>query len=126
LGVEFAELEGDILFVPALNEVSADEMEEKFALHIPVVASKNSARPGNRDGVTQNDGMNLFMLDVHCLASLAAKGGEMVFVTPRRRRLKRKAGAILPCDAPLNAPTRDSVVNHHLDQLRDFVPRQIT
>jgi hypothetical protein len=45
LGVEFAELEGDILFVPALNEVSADEMEEKFALHISVVASKNSARP---------------------------------------------------------------------------------
>ncbi len=45
LGVEFAELEGDILFVSALDEGSADEMEEKYALHISVIASKILQRP---------------------------------------------------------------------------------
>jgi hypothetical protein len=45
LGVEFDELEGDILFVSALTEDLADEMEEKYALHISIVASKVLAEP---------------------------------------------------------------------------------
>ena len=45
LGVKFAELEGDILFVSVSNEASADEMEEKYALHLSVIASKILQRP---------------------------------------------------------------------------------
>jgi hypothetical protein len=45
LGVEFYELDGDILFVSALDESLADEMEEKYALHISIIASKILQRP---------------------------------------------------------------------------------
>jgi len=45
LGVEFDELDGDILFVSAQDEHLADEMEERYALHISVVASKILERP---------------------------------------------------------------------------------
>ncbi len=45
LGVEFDELEGDILFVSTLTEDLADEMEEKYALHISIVASKILEKP---------------------------------------------------------------------------------
>jgi hypothetical protein len=38
-GVEFNEVDGDILFVYARSEDCAAEMEEKFALHISIIAS---------------------------------------------------------------------------------------
>lgn len=45
LGVEFDELDGDILFVSALTSDLADEMEEKYSLHISIVASKILLKP---------------------------------------------------------------------------------
>ncbi|TFV67423.1 hypothetical protein E4K64_38395 [Bradyrhizobium frederickii] len=38
--VRFDELDGDILYVYARDEDSAAEMEDEFALHISIVASK--------------------------------------------------------------------------------------
>jgi hypothetical protein len=38
-GVQFSELDGDILFVFAFNEELAAEIEDKFALHIAIVAA---------------------------------------------------------------------------------------
>jgi len=45
LGVEFAEVDGDILYVLALNEDSANELEEKYATHIAAIASHILKRP---------------------------------------------------------------------------------
>ena len=39
-GIRFDELDGNILFVYAKSEGSADEIEDKFSMHIPVIASK--------------------------------------------------------------------------------------
>jgi hypothetical protein len=38
-GVRFDEMDGDILFVYAKDEETAAEMEDKFALHISIVAT---------------------------------------------------------------------------------------
>jgi len=38
-GVQFSEVDGDILFCFAMNEELAAEMEDKYALHISMVAS---------------------------------------------------------------------------------------
>jgi hypothetical protein len=38
-GVSFDELDGDILYVYAKDEVTAAEMEDKFALHISIIAT---------------------------------------------------------------------------------------
>jgi hypothetical protein len=38
-GVEFNEVDGDILFVYAQGEDCAAEIEDKFALHISIIAS---------------------------------------------------------------------------------------
>ena len=38
-GVQFSEVEGDILFCFAMNEELAAEMEDKYALRISIVAS---------------------------------------------------------------------------------------
>jgi hypothetical protein len=38
-GVQFSELDGEILFVFAMNEELAAEIEDKFALHIAIVAT---------------------------------------------------------------------------------------
>lgn len=45
LGVEFPEVEGSILFVSALNENVATEMEEKYALHISIIAADILSNP---------------------------------------------------------------------------------
>jgi hypothetical protein len=39
-GVRFDEVDGDILYVYALDEDTAAEMEDEFALHISIIASK--------------------------------------------------------------------------------------
>jgi hypothetical protein len=39
LGVQFSEVDGDILFVYALDEERAAEMEDKDALHISIIAT---------------------------------------------------------------------------------------
>jgi hypothetical protein len=39
LGVRFGEVDGDVLFVYAQNEELAAEMEDRFALHISIVAT---------------------------------------------------------------------------------------
>ena len=44
-GVEFAEVDGDILYVLALTEEVAAELEEKYATHIAAVASRILNRP---------------------------------------------------------------------------------
>jgi hypothetical protein len=38
LGVQFSEVDGDILFVYALDEDRAAEMEDSYALHISIIA----------------------------------------------------------------------------------------
>jgi hypothetical protein len=38
-GVEFSEVEGDILFVFARSEAAAAEIEDNYALHISIIAS---------------------------------------------------------------------------------------
>jgi hypothetical protein len=38
-GVRFDEVDGDILFVYAMDEETAAEMEDTFALHISIVAT---------------------------------------------------------------------------------------
>ena len=38
-GVQFSEVDADILFCFAMNEELAAEMEDKYALHISIVAS---------------------------------------------------------------------------------------
>jgi hypothetical protein len=45
LGVEFAEVDGDILYVLALNEDLAIELEEKYGTHIAAIASQILKRP---------------------------------------------------------------------------------
>ena len=45
LGVEFAEVDGDILYVLALDEDLATELEEKYATHIATIASRILRRP---------------------------------------------------------------------------------
>jgi hypothetical protein len=40
LGVQFREIDGDILFCYARDEETADEMEDKYALHISIIAAK--------------------------------------------------------------------------------------
>jgi hypothetical protein len=44
-GVEFDELDGDILFVSAMDEDKGSEMEEKFGLAISVIAAEVLQRP---------------------------------------------------------------------------------
>jgi hypothetical protein len=39
-GVQFAEVDGDILFVFAKDEEIAAEMEDKYALHISIIAAE--------------------------------------------------------------------------------------
>ena len=39
-GIRFDELDGDILFVYAKSERSADEIEDEFSMHISIIASK--------------------------------------------------------------------------------------
>ena len=39
LGVQFSEVDGDILFVYALDEDRAAEMEDSYALHISIIAT---------------------------------------------------------------------------------------
>jgi hypothetical protein len=39
VGVSFDELDGDILYVYAKDEVTAAEMEDTFALHISIIAT---------------------------------------------------------------------------------------
>ncbi len=39
-GVRFDEIDGDILFVYAKDEATAAEMEDTFALHISIIATK--------------------------------------------------------------------------------------
>jgi hypothetical protein len=39
-GVEFNEVDGDILFVYARSEDCAAEMEDRFALHISIIAAE--------------------------------------------------------------------------------------
>ena len=43
-GVEFNEVDGDILFVYARSKDSAAQMEERFALHISTIAAENLGR----------------------------------------------------------------------------------
>jgi hypothetical protein len=38
-GVRFSEVDGDILFVYALDEDRAAEMEDRYALHISIIAT---------------------------------------------------------------------------------------
>jgi hypothetical protein len=45
LGVEFVEVDGDILYVLALTEDLATELEEKYATHIATVSSRVLRRP---------------------------------------------------------------------------------
>ncbi len=45
LGVEFAEVDGDILYALALDEDLAAELEEKYATHIASIASHILKRP---------------------------------------------------------------------------------
>lgn len=45
LGVEFVEVDGDILYVLALNDDLATELEEKYATHIATVAARVLNRP---------------------------------------------------------------------------------
>jgi len=40
LGFKCTELEGDILFVDALNEDCAAEIEDHFSLHISIIAAE--------------------------------------------------------------------------------------
>ena len=40
LGVQFGEIEGDILYVYCPEAQSAEEMEEKYSLRISIVASQ--------------------------------------------------------------------------------------
>lgn len=40
LGFQCTELEGDILFVDALDEECASEIEDRFSLHISIVAAE--------------------------------------------------------------------------------------
>lgn len=40
LRVQFGEIEGDIMYAYCLDAESAEEMEEKYALHISIVASQ--------------------------------------------------------------------------------------
>jgi hypothetical protein len=44
-GVEFDELDGDVLFVSAMDEDKGNEMEEKFGLAISVIAAEVLNRP---------------------------------------------------------------------------------
>ena len=46
-GVRFDEADGDILFVYAKDEETADEIEDEFALHISIIASKILGREIN-------------------------------------------------------------------------------
>ncbi len=39
-GIQFDELDGGILFVYAKSEGSADGIEDKFSMHISIIASK--------------------------------------------------------------------------------------
>jgi hypothetical protein len=39
LGVQFTEVDGDILFVFAQDDETAAEMEDKYALHISIIAT---------------------------------------------------------------------------------------
>jgi len=39
-GVRFDEVDGDILFVYAKSERCADEIEDKFSMHISIIATK--------------------------------------------------------------------------------------
>jgi hypothetical protein len=39
-GVEFDELDGDVLFVSVMDEDKGQEMEEKFGPHISIVAGE--------------------------------------------------------------------------------------
>jgi hypothetical protein len=39
LGVQFTEVDGDILFVFAQDKETATEMEDKYALHISIIAT---------------------------------------------------------------------------------------
>ena len=39
-GVRFDEVDGDILYVYAKDEVTAAEIEDNFALHISIIATK--------------------------------------------------------------------------------------
>jgi hypothetical protein len=43
-GVEFNEVDGDILFVYAQSEDCAAELEDRFALHISIIAAEILAR----------------------------------------------------------------------------------
>lgn len=45
LGVEFIEVDGDILYVLALDEELATELEEKYATHIAAISSQILKRP---------------------------------------------------------------------------------
>ena len=45
LGVEFSEVDGDILFAYAQNEECAAEIEDKYALHISIIAQQILERP---------------------------------------------------------------------------------
>jgi hypothetical protein len=45
LGVEFVEVDGDILYVLALDEELATELEEKYATHIAAISSEILKRP---------------------------------------------------------------------------------
>jgi hypothetical protein len=52
-GVQFSEIDGDILFVFALDEETAAEMEDKYSLHISIIASDILKTDGHRDGVAE-------------------------------------------------------------------------
>lgn len=45
LGVEFVEVDGDILYVLAVDEELATELEEKYATHIAAISSHILRRP---------------------------------------------------------------------------------
>jgi hypothetical protein len=40
LGIRFAEIKGEFLFVYAKDEETATEIEDRFALHISIIASR--------------------------------------------------------------------------------------
>jgi len=40
LGIRFAEIEGEFLFAYAKDEETAAEIEDRFALHISIIASR--------------------------------------------------------------------------------------
>ena len=40
LGFQCTELEGDILFIDALDEDCAEEIEDRFSLHISIIAAE--------------------------------------------------------------------------------------